>query len=114
MVAGLTFQEIPGYVQPDPRRTPKTEYTKGFDDGSHDVLWSYICSAMTMICCLPFNIGGWVYANRAASKGNPRAKGAKIFAAIMLIIWIISTPIEVAAFRQIYDFFMKSIGDSGG
>jgi len=108
LVAGLTFPEMPaGMAQTDYLRSPKTEYTKGFDDGSHDVLWSYICSLMTMICCCFFGIGGFVYANRAISKGNRRGYGARAFAFVMCGLWILTTLITIPFIGQLYHFVIN-------
>ena len=121
MVAGITFPEIPAGMAPAPYvRQPKTEYTKGFDDGSHDVWWSYICSLMTMICCCVFCIGGFVYANRAIAKGNPRGRGARLFAFIMCAVWIVTTLITIPFLGQLYRLVMnfvnqqQSAGGLGG
>ncbi|MFI5386350.1 MAG: hypothetical protein ACHQ50_09540 [Fimbriimonadales bacterium] len=115
MVAGLSFNfEAPSFAPPTTGGRGRPEFGAKVDDGSYDLLWSYICSALTIICCLPFIIGGFVYANRALSKGNRRGKVAKIFAWIMLSIWIISTPIEIAFLRQIIDYFQHAVGGTGG
>ncbi len=116
LVAGLSFGEIPAGLAPvKALRSPKTEYTKGFDDGSQDVIWSYICSALSIICCGLFVIGGFVYASRAISKGNERGRGARVFAIIMTIIWIVTTIIEIIFIGQLKDYVMGLVnGQSQG
>ena len=116
LVAGLSFGgEAPSMIPPggQQRGYGRPEFSKKSDDGNSDVLWSYVCSAMTIICCCLFNIAGFVYANRAISKGNRRGHGARIFAVIMLVLWIITTIITIPFLNQLKDMVMKMV-DQGG
>jgi hypothetical protein len=104
-VAGLGFgAEMPGYIQPAGRRGRREGRPP--DTGNWDLMWSYICSALSIICCGLFIIGGFVYANRAKAKGNPGATAAFIFAVFFLILWIVSTFIEIYFFKDL----MKMVG----
>ena len=107
LVAGLGFGgEAPAVIMPAGRRP---ESPRPGDDGNWDIMWSYICSALTLICCLPFIFGAFAYANRARFKGNPRYKAAKICAWIVIAIYVAATPFEIAAFNQIKDFVMNQV-----
>lgn len=115
LVAGLFGAEVPSFTQASAGRGGgRPEFGRRGDDGSSDILISYICSAMTLICCCVFNIGGWVYANRALAKGNPKGNGARVFAIIMLVLWIITTIITIPFMGQLYKMLHDAAGMNAG
>lgn len=113
MVAGLTFGEIPSFASAPQMGASRPEFGRKSNNGDSDVMWSYIYSALTLICCCFFNIPGFVYANRAIAKGNPKGKGARIFAILMLILWVITTIITIPFLGQLKDVVMKMVDQSG-
>src|SRR5690348_407139 len=98
MVAGLFSSEAISALPPVGAQSRPKEHARPGDNGNSDLMWSYICSAMTIVCCCLFNIGGWVYANRAFAKGNPGGKTARLVAGIFIILWIVTTIIEIPFF----------------
>lgn len=109
MVAGLFSTESMSGLPPVGAHVPRAERSKPGDNGNSDLLWSYVCSAMTIVCCCFFNIGGWVYANKAIAKGNPGGKTARIVAGIFLVLWIITTILTIPFLGQLKDMAMKMI-----
>ncbi|HVT10766.1 MAG TPA: hypothetical protein VHE55_00750 [Fimbriimonadaceae bacterium] len=113
MVAGLMFGEPPGFSAAS-ARAPRPEFTSRSTNGDSDVMWSYIYSAMTMICCCFFCVPGLVYANRAVAKGNPKGNGARIFAIIMIVLWIVSTMIMIPFLGKLTDMAKGYVNGMGG
>ena len=113
MVAGLFPSETPAFTSAPYTRNPKTEYTKGSGTGNADAILSYICSVLSILCCGFFIIGGFVYASRAISKGNPGGKAARIVAWVFLFIWIVTTIIEIMFFKELYKMILDMLAGSG-
>ncbi len=113
MVAGLITGGAAEFGAPYQGSGRRPEFVGRKNDGDSDVLWSYIYSAMTLICCCFFCIPGFVYANRAISKGNPKGQGARVFAIIMMVLWIITTMITIPFLGHLKDILMKMVDQSG-
>jgi len=75
-----------GYERPSiPAQYPR--YDANFDNGSKELTWSFIWTAMGYVCCpIICPALGYYYANLAQAKGNPSAQGARIFAIVTLIL----------------------------
>jgi hypothetical protein len=113
MIAGLFPSEVPSFSATGSVRNPKTEYTKGSGNGNADAILSYICSVLSILCCGFFIIGAFVYASRAIAKGNPGGKAARIVAWIFLLIWIVTTIIEIIFFKQLVEFLQGQLSGTG-
>src|SRR6185436_3613657 len=61
----VKFGEAQPFVQQPMNYQRRPEFTPTGDDGSRDIMLSYICSAMTILCCCFFNFVAFRYANRA-------------------------------------------------
>lgn len=108
LVAGLFAPEGPSSAVGYSRGTPKFEQGRGSgSDGSIDVFLSYACSAMSILCCGLFIIGGFVYASRAISKGNRGGYAARIVAIFFLVLYCVTSILMVMFFDQVKDFIMQ-------
>jgi hypothetical protein len=112
-VAGLTFPEMPSFIGATPPYATKPEYAKQGDNGSRDLIMSYICSAMSIICCGFFIIGGFTFAASATRKGNPKGRIATAVAVFFLFLWIITTIIEIKFFGDLKNYFVPKMGLDG-
>ncbi len=85
-------------TQPGPASNPYAggqPYQQGYprasfgDDGSEDVKKAWIYAVLGFFCCLFLHIPALIFAGKAESKGNPKAKGPKIFSIVVLVIQIL-------------------------
>lgn len=101
--------EVPSFAPPA-SGYGRPEFSKSNDKSGTDLFLSYICSALSIICCGFFIIGGFVYANRALAKGNRGGMAARYVAIIFLIIWIVTTILEIMFFDKLKEMFMPKMG----
>lgn len=103
-IPGLLPMEAPGYAA----RPPEQPSVRG-GGGGHEVAMSYLCSAMSMICCGLFVIGGFVYANRAIAKGNRGGLPAKAVAWLFLMLWIATSILMVVFYPALKDWLVQTL-----
>jgi hypothetical protein len=88
LFAASRFGAGPSMAQYQTPPTPGASYSGyGVEDGSKEVTYSFVWSAVSWVTCwVVFPILGLYYANQAAARGNPSAQGAKIFAIVSLCL----------------------------
>jgi hypothetical protein len=113
LVAGLIFMEGPGYPHASAMRNPRME-TGRKPGPDFNILLSYACSVMSILCCTFFIFGSFIYANKAIANGSPGGKAAKVVAYIFLLLAIISSILEVMFFKQLSAYLTSLAGGGGG
>ncbi len=113
LVAGLFGGEVAPYTPPPHQPRHEQERGRAGDSGNFDVVMSYICSSMSIICCGLFIIGGFSYASRAISKGNRGGYTARIVAIIFLILYCIFSVISVYFFRELMEWGKGFLNQQG-
>jgi hypothetical protein len=108
----IKFGEAPTFNQPSVPYVRKPEFAPRGDQGNGDIVLSYICSALTILCCCFFNVGSFIYANRAISKGHPKGNTARVVAIVALILWIITTLITIPFLGKLKDWTMQQVNQA--